>query len=990
MEPWVPPPKQPWRRGNHSAWTEGYRRSPWPPPSYSRNNTEWMYHHEPWAGPQPDAQAEHHPPTYHPAFMRPNSWAPYYESSYASWSHSRQGYDNLNHGLVEDYAYRSVQRYPPTQHDERGVLRDQRRRETWGKDGHSWNPSYSGYYRQEEGSSFAGHNDFILTRSEQRASCEESYSSKKDDSYEINYNSSLQRGQIQNDFQGNFMENARRAAQQPSFAEEPSLLQQYKDSGLSSSAYELSQYINDSSNHYEASLSKDWSPVHEGDSVAALHSVAPQKFSLPHVPVCFGAAGQLVQGCPNDPAEGQPALVEIHSLEVILHDSAEQEAMRTFPGPLIREDLHKVDVMTFCQRKAALGYDSTSNRGRDSALLWKLLLLLCRQNGSMVGSDIAELLMQDCKHRERYKRQDPVANLISLTDEEWPVQGCGTTDLLTGEVVSGAGTPQQKVEKFTQLLFYGRKKEALDWAMRNQLWGHALFLSSKMDPRTYSLVLNRFTSTLAVNDPLQTLFQLMSGRIPQASQCCGDGKWGDWRLHLAVILSNQVGDKELNSRAIISMGDTLAGKGSIEAAHCCYLMADVPFGHYGVKTDRMVLLGSSQSQQFSHFARTECIQKTEIFEYCQLLRHSQAFIPSFQVYKFMYASQLVDYGLTALALHYCEAVGMALLAQNQNKYPVLIEQVIKLAERLKLSDPRLLERPEQEVTLEPGWLVELRKLHQQWEEEGGLLSSTSTQSAFPGISGPISGLAPNQGSVAELEHNVPSPLSPGVSDQCHEPGVDQELYLHPRSGYPINTTNAGPKIHVPGRGQDSIPSLGATPDELSSCLHQPAGGTVESSGPYNFSDHQKNFLEHHQRTARIRSLSESSTISITEDTPQSPEEGIGEGITSEKPPLEETEKDQAKASGFGWFSWFRSKPDKDAEPSKKVPASLLNSTVPVSQEKGAPPPPCPPTEETRSSSHPPRFPVLPHTDGNPFSKGSLGTRNRLSYSSRGGTISPDA
>lgn len=27
----------------------------------------------------------------------------------------------------------------------------------------------------------------------------------------------------------------------------------------------------------------------------------------------------------------------------------------------------------------------------------------------------------------------------------------------------------------------------------------------------------RFTSTLAVNDPLQTLFQLMSGRIPQAA-----------------------------------------------------------------------------------------------------------------------------------------------------------------------------------------------------------------------------------------------------------------------------------------------------------------------------------------------------------------------------------------------------------------------------------------------------------------------------------------
>ncbi|PIO11763.1 hypothetical protein AB205_0154480, partial [Aquarana catesbeiana] len=60
-------------------------------------------------------------------------------------------------------------------------------------------------------------------------------------------------------------------------------------------------------------------------------------------------------------------------------------------------------------------------------------------------------------------------------------------------------------------------QEALDWAMKSQLWGHALFLSSKMDPRTYSWVMARFTSTLAPNDPLQTLFQLMAGRIPQAA-----------------------------------------------------------------------------------------------------------------------------------------------------------------------------------------------------------------------------------------------------------------------------------------------------------------------------------------------------------------------------------------------------------------------------------------------------------------------------------------
>lgn len=77
---------------------------------------------------------------------------------------------------------------------------------------------------------------------------------------------------------------------------------------------------------------------------------------------------------------------------------------------------------------------------------------------SMVGSDIAELLMQDCKKLEKYKRQPPVANLINLTDEDWPVLSSGTRDLLTGEIPPNVDTPAQIVEKFTKLLYYGRKK----------------------------------------------------------------------------------------------------------------------------------------------------------------------------------------------------------------------------------------------------------------------------------------------------------------------------------------------------------------------------------------------------------------------------------------------------------------------------------------------------------------------------------------------------
>ena len=50
--------------------------------------------------------------------------------------------------------------------------------------------------------------------------------------------------------------------------------------------------------------------------------------------------------------------------------------------------------------------------------------------------------------------------------------------------------------------------------MAQGLWGHALFLASKMDQRTYSSVMIRFANGLALTDPLQTLYQLMSGSSP--------------------------------------------------------------------------------------------------------------------------------------------------------------------------------------------------------------------------------------------------------------------------------------------------------------------------------------------------------------------------------------------------------------------------------------------------------------------------------------------
>ncbi|XP_014730149.1 PREDICTED: protein transport protein Sec16B [Sturnus vulgaris] len=847
--------------------------------------------------------------------------ASHYDSGYPSQPHSRQGYENPHWqypaaGYGNGYPYQSHQRQPVAWQDDRDL-----------RQGESYDKSYRDqhYYR--------GYHPNLATgppgqdRTQTYNFCDESYAST---------------ARSEGTGEGTLGSGSGEAGSQPKEPlGQPSLLLQYHESGLSSSSHELSQYICDGADHCDPVLPGPWDGGQTGGLlVSTSTAVVPLKFPQVHTALCFGAGGHLVLVCPHHPAEGWLPRVELHSLEAILHGTEELEELQAFPGPLAREDLHKVDVMTFCQQKITTGCDLSTQRGRDSSLLWKLLVLLCRQNGSMVGSDAAELLMQDCRRQDKYKRQDPAGNMMGLTDDEWASRQPGTLDLITGEVPPIVETQAQIVEKFTKLLYYGRKKDALVWAMRNQLWGHALFLSSKMDPRTYSWVLTGFTSTLATNDPLQTLFQLMSGRIPQAALCCGDATWGDWRPHLAVILSNKVGDTELNHRAIITMGDTLASKGAVEAAHFCYLMADIPFGYFGTKADRMALLGSSHRQAFSQFARSEAIQRTEIFEYCQQLRQPESFLLPFQVYKLLYASRLADHGLPAQALQYCEHISTVLLRQDSPAHPVLARQVVRLAERLKLSDPLLLEMPEQDQALEPDWLEQLRACCWERQVEDDLPPEVApTQLELPCAVLP----------TADEEPGNEIPQSEGYQyDQWFEPVPSQglssqeDVYLRspapaqvvasplPSTGRDLQSPVLGQGTHAPLGGDSAEPP--PQPVLLAGEAGEPWDARLSPGGVQPALS-----TEQEELPTRIRTVSETSTVSLGDSRPSldsADEDTAGEQAEAKKP-------EEDKSSGFRWFGWFRSKPTKETSPKAE---SETDSDSPTSglQERTSPSPPIAP------------------------------------------------
>ncbi|KAL6470751.1 hypothetical protein MHYP_G00218700 [Metynnis hypsauchen] len=295
--------------------------------------------------------------------------------------------------------------------------------------------------------------------------------------------------------------------------------------------------------------------------------LTPEKFSVPHCCARFGPAGQLILVQPNLPSAGQPALVELHSTETMMQDSPEQTELRAFPGPLVKEETHKVDVIKFAQNKAQECAQNDDLIDKDSAVLvWEFIVLLCRQNGTVVGTDLADLLLKEHRSVWLPGKSPNEANLIDFTNEalERPEEeGSGPLSLLSDTFM---GTPEntgKETERFRELLLFGRKKDALESAMKNGLWGHALLLASKMDNRTHARVMTRL-STSSCQEGCQLLLRVVGMRNGETGALIWP--WCSPTLHTLWTL---------DTRTISTMGDTLASKGLVDAAHFCYLMAQV-------------------------------------------------------------------------------------------------------------------------------------------------------------------------------------------------------------------------------------------------------------------------------------------------------------------------------------------------------------------------------------------------------------------------------
>ncbi|XP_063973420.1 uncharacterized protein LOC135160622 isoform X2 [Diachasmimorpha longicaudata] len=484
----------------------------------------------------------------------------------------------------------------------------------------------------------------------------------------------------------------------------------------------LSSKRNDSRNFYRRILRTGSGKFLTGDislseDQTMTSRMTPTKFSTSHVQGLF-SIGSLIHVHASYPADGERAKVDILNIDsLLLHDPIVRE-LRSYPGPLIKGVTHKKTIIEYCEAKikATTANDRPMNRS-SYVLLYELMIMLIQQNGNVVGVDIAALLLRNkesypydgnevSKDRDFHRQSSGISQRSSVAGNESSEESPVVPE--SGEISldqQPRKTVEQITNEFRNTLLYGLVQEALEYAMTEGLWGHALFLASKLDKRTHALVMTRFANSLSVQDPLQTLYQLHSGRVPASVTCLADSKWDDWRPHLAMIISNTSVNPEINRKSITTMGDTMATRGDIYAAHFCYILAEIDFGNYGKSDEKIVLIGANHNKHYEDFVTLEAVMLTEIYEYARSLSESTFMLTALQTFKFENALKMIDYGLVEKGILYLEQISVNIVNSPSKFEPTFVANVYKLSEKMKFHDPVFKDSVENDISLT--WLDNL-------------------------------------------------------------------------------------------------------------------------------------------------------------------------------------------------------------------------------------------------------------------------------------------
>ena len=445
--------------------------------------------------------------------------------------------------------------------------------------------------------------------------------------------------------------------------------------------------------------------------------------------IFFGFGGTIVTSFPKQVpryAAGQntpmikcsPGEINIQDGKILPLD----EDVATFPGPL-KSKSKKKDVLDWLQRRVAhlessrVGQISSATlpdprkRHEEKILLWKIVRVLVEYDGVVDGNASAENAIRSILSPEL-----TVGDTASLNSQSFNSPLLGISRNSGSRSIPGLVKPEA-MENLRKLLLHGEREKAVWHAVDNQLWAHAMLLASTLEKGVWKQVSQEFVrqevKTFGNNtESLAALYQIFAGNwdesidelvppsaragLQMISKTASTGPTKNaldgldrWRETLTLILSNRSID---DGRALVSLGQLLAGYGRIESAHICYIFAKSP-GIFGGGDDSQVsvaLLGADHLQQpFDYGRDLDSILLTEVYDFARTVLAPSSGVtvsPHLQSYKLYHAMILAEHGYRSEAQQYCEVITSALGSTTKRSpyyHSLLFGALENLVDRLR-------------------------------------------------------------------------------------------------------------------------------------------------------------------------------------------------------------------------------------------------------------------------------------------------------------------
>lgn len=445
--------------------------------------------------------------------------------------------------------------------------------------------------------------------------------------------------------------------------------------------------------------------------------------------ISFGFGGTIVTSFPKQvpryAADQNTPMIKCSPGEVKIQDGKIfplDEDVATFPGPL-RSKSKKKEVLDWLQRRTAQLESSGINqistatlpdpkkRLEEKLLLWKVVRVLVEHDGAVDGNASAENAIRSILSPEL-----TVGDTASLPHQSFNSPLVGISRNSASRSIPDPAKPEA-IENLRKLLLHGEREKAVWHAVDNRLWAHAMLLASTLEKNVWKQVSQEFVrqevKTFGDNtESLAALYQIFAGNwdesvdelvppsaragLQMISKNASTGPTKNaldgldrWRETLTLILSNRSID---DGRALVSLGQLLAGYGRTEAAHICYIFAKSP-GLFGGPDDPQVsvaLLGADHLQQpFDYGRDLDSIILTEVYDFARtvLAPSSAATVsPHLQSYKLYHAMILAEYGYKSEAQQYCDVIMNALNSTTKRSpyyHSLLFGAAENLVDRLR-------------------------------------------------------------------------------------------------------------------------------------------------------------------------------------------------------------------------------------------------------------------------------------------------------------------